>query len=71
MDVINLNQNTVNCVHVVEDIGSRRIYNICTDTIQYVPWGVWDTIGNVFGALGATLFIAGLLFISYVMLFGD
>ena len=64
---INLNQNSVECLKHVEDVGGTLVMNICTGAEAYVPWGTmrWGeflaasslSFVLLFGILGAIILV--------------
>lgn len=40
-----INANLAHCIQKAHDVGSTKIYNICTGAIQQIPWGSSDWLG--------------------------
>ena len=44
---MDVNVNAAACIQSATNWGETVYHNICSDTIQYVPWGTMDYVGFV------------------------
>ena len=60
-----LTQNTAQCLRDVHHVGGYNVYNVCTGSVNWVPWGLWDWLGvSVSAGLVAAIIAAIWIYLS-------